>query len=83
MTLRPMLTMELTIEGVPTKAMIHTGSPVTVALVLFLLETLARQHPAKQSLEQWKTSVNERLESPQSAHRTMGVEDSTSSARLL
>ena len=53
MAFGPMLTMKLTIGGVPTKAMIDTSSLVAVVSLHFLLETLVRQCPTEQSLEPW------------------------------
>ena len=47
--LGPTPTVDLTIEGVPVRAMIGTGSPVTVVSLEFLLEILAKQQPAEQS----------------------------------
>ena len=48
--LGPTPTMDLTIEGASVWTMIDTGSPVTIVSLEFLLETLAKQRPAEQSL---------------------------------
>ena len=41
--LGPTPTVDITIEGVPVRAMIDTGSPITLVSLEFLLETLAKQ----------------------------------------
>ena len=41
-TLGPTLTVQVNFEGVPVKALVDTGSPVTIVSLDFLLHTLAK-----------------------------------------
>ena len=74
LTLGPTLTTDPTIEGVPTQGMIDTGSPVTIVSLPFMLNALAKQRPAGESLEEWKLSIRERLKPPQITLRSYSGE---------
>ena len=56
----PMADVEL--EGSQTRALLDTGSPVTIVSLQFLLDALAKQRPEGQSPENWIAAVEERLE---------------------
>ena len=60
--LGPTPTANVELEGSVTKALLDTGSPVTIVSLQFLLEALARQRPKSQSAEDWRAAVEERLE---------------------
>lgn len=74
LTLGPTLTTDPTIEGVPTQDMIDTGSPVTIVSLPFMLNALAKQRPAGESLEEWKLSIRERLKPSQITLRSYSGE---------
>ena len=71
-SLGPMLTTVLTVEGTPVEAMIDTGSPVTVISLEFLLKMLAKQRPIEQSVEGWRVKVREQLKEPKISLRSYG-----------
>ena len=47
-SLRPTLSAEVEFEGSPVKALLDTGSPVTIVSMKFLLQALAKQKPKDQ-----------------------------------
>ena len=63
-TLGPTLTSEVTIEGKTVKALLDTGSPVTIMSLDFLFNHGAQQKKAGQTVEQWKEEVRNRLQNP-------------------
>ena len=62
--LGPTLTAEVKIEGRPVQALLDTGSPVTIVSLEFLLETLAKQRPASQTVAELQVAVKARLQPP-------------------
>ena len=58
-SLGPVLTTDVELEGSCVKALIDTGSPVTIVSLKFLLEALKKQRPPQQPLSEWKASVAE------------------------
>ena len=53
----PMTTVNL--DGCETKALLDTGSPVTIVSLQFLLQALARQRQFGQTSAAWKVMVEE------------------------
>ena len=43
------------------KALLDTGSPVTIVSLKFLVDALARKRPTAQSPAEWRTSIETRL----------------------
>ena len=62
--LSPVLTVEVEGEGTSTKAIVDTGSPVTIVSLTFLVNALARQQPPKQTLLDWRKEVEKHLRPP-------------------
>ena len=62
--LGPTLTAEVKFEGRPVQALLDTGSPVTIVSLEFLLQTLAKQRPASQTVAEWQIAVKARLQPP-------------------
>ena len=62
--LGPTLTAEVKFEGRPVQALLDTGSPVTIVSLEFLLQTLAKQRPASQTVAEWQVAVKARLQPP-------------------
>ena len=59
--LGPILMVEVECEGTPTKALVDTGSPVTIVSLKFLINALARQRAPEQSSTDWRKEVESRL----------------------
>ena len=57
----PTLTAEVEIEGKTVKALLNTGSPVTILSVDLLFNHWAQHKKAKQTVEEWKEEVKSRL----------------------
>ena len=51
-------------EGRPVQALLDTGSPVTIVSLEFLLQTLAKQRPASQTVAEWQIAVKAMLQPP-------------------
>ena len=62
--LGPTLTAEVKLEGRTVKALLDTGSPVTIASLEYLLDTWKNQRPTNQTLAEWKKAVESKLEEP-------------------
>ena len=60
--LGPVPMAEVVLEGEPVKALLDTGSPVTIVSLEYLLEVLAQKRPEGQSPEEWRSEVEKRLE---------------------
>ena len=60
--LGPTLTTDIELEGTPVKALVDTGSPVTIVSLDAILNVLSATKSATQTAEEWKTEVNKRLE---------------------
>ena len=55
------LTVEVELEGTPVKALLDTGSPVTIVSLKFLMDALSRQRQSGQDPAEWRASVERRL----------------------
>ena len=60
-SLGPAVSVELSVEGQPVKALVDTGSPVTIISIDCLLDILAKNQKAGQSKEEWKQEVEKRF----------------------
>ena len=60
--LGPIPTAKVKLEGSETEALLDTGSPVTIVLLQFLLEALAKQKRIDQSPGDWRQMVEKRFE---------------------
>ena len=57
--LGPILTAWINFEGTDTKAVIDTGSPVTIVSLEFAMEALAKQKKSDQTPDDWKKEVQQ------------------------
>ena len=71
-TLGLTLTSEVAVEGKTVKALLDTGSPVTILLLDLLFNHWAQQKKAGQTVEQWKEEVRNRLQNPSLILRNYG-----------
>ena len=62
--LGPTLTANMELEGSSVRALLDTGSPVTIVDLGFLLEALAKKRNKNQKPAEWREAVEERLERP-------------------
>ena len=60
--LGPVVTAEIGVEGKIIEALLDTGSPVTIIQLEALLEILAKQHRPDQTVSEWRTVTESRLE---------------------
>ena len=58
---------EVQLEGCSVNALLDTGSPASIVSLKFLLEALAKLRKPKESPQQWRTRVEERLQEPPGA----------------
>lgn len=63
-TLGPTIVGEVEFEGVPVKALLDTGSPVTIASLDWVFQALASRHPSGQTVDEWEAGVRARLKPP-------------------
>ena len=52
--LGPSITADVELEGIPIKALLDTGSPVTIVSLEFIIEALLKKCPQRQTIEDWK-----------------------------
>ena len=62
--LGPLPTAEVEIEGVPARALLDTGSPVTIVDLTFVVEALAKKRDATQTPADWIAAVETRFTPP-------------------
>ncbi len=70
--LGPTITAEVVFEGTPVRALLDTGSLVTIISLEFVLKALAAKRPGSQSPSEWKQAVKARLETPTVQLRSYG-----------
>ena len=68
----PTLTAEVEVEGKTVKALLDTGSSVTILSVDLLFNHWAQHKKAEQIVEEWKEEVKNRLKSPSLTLRNYG-----------
>ena len=61
-SLIPIPTTEINLEGTNGQALLDTGSPVTIVSVQFLFRHLAKRCLSEQTTEEWKDSVRARFQ---------------------
>ena len=59
----PKLTVEVVLEGAPVRALLNTGSPVSIISIAFLLQALGKQIKWGQTPAEWK-EVKAKLRQP-------------------
>ena len=59
-----MIFVDVILEGQPVKALVNTGSPVTIVSIKCLLYVMEKLKTPGQSVEEWKKEVKSRLQSP-------------------
>ena len=74
-SLGPTPTVEVLFEGFPTRALLDTGSPVTVVSLSFVLQALAKQRKEGQTPTEWKRGVKGRLSPPKLTLQNYGGGD--------
>ena len=62
--LGPVISVEVMLEGHSVKALLDTGSPVTIASIECVLDAFAKQRTPKQSVEEWKQVVQNKFQEP-------------------
>jgi len=62
--LGPTLFVEVLLEGQPVKALVDTGSPITIVSMKCLLDTLEKLRMPGQTVDEWRRGVMSRLQSP-------------------
>ena len=72
--LGPAIYTEVEFEGCQTRALIYTGSPVTIVSVECALAALAERRRQDQSPSEWELSVKQRLKPPDITLRSYGGE---------
>lgn len=48
---------EISVNGVPTKALIDTGSPATIVLLNFVMSIMLAEREQQQTPEQWRADT--------------------------
>ena len=71
-TLGPTLSSEVTVDGKTVKALLDTGSPVTILSLDLLFNHWAQHKKAGQTVEEWKEEVRNLLQTPSLTLRNYG-----------
>ena len=71
----PTPTVEVLFEGVPTHALLDTGSPVTIVSLNFVLQALVKQRNESQTPTEWEQEVKARLSPPKLTLQNYGGGD--------
>ena len=66
----PIVEAEIYLEGHPTKALIDTGSPISIVSIDFLLQVLNRNRP--EGTSNWAHSIKDKLQPPRMTVRNFG-----------
>ena len=66
------ISVEVVLEGRPTKALVDTGSPVTIVSIDCLLEALFERCTTNQSPEDWRKEVAAKIQPPSLTIRSYG-----------
>ena len=72
--LGPTITVSATVNGVPTEALVDTGSPVTILSLMFAMSVLSQEQIQFPSKEEWKMAMSKRLRAPDVVLRSYGGE---------
>ena len=71
-SLGPTISVEVVLEGRPSKALVDTGSPVTIVSIDCLLEALFERRTITQSPEDWRKEVASKIQPPSLTIRSYG-----------
>lgn len=58
------MTVDVSLEGTTTNALVDTGYPMTIVSLKFLINAIAKQHPPHQSPSDWRAEVEKWLQPP-------------------
>ena len=72
--LGPTISISAMVNGVPTEALVDTGSPVTILSLKFAMLVLSQEQKQFPSKEEWKVAMQERLKTPDIVLRSYGGE---------
>ena len=72
--LGPTISISAMVNGVPTEALVDTGSPVTILSLKFAMLVLSQEQKQFSSKEEWKVAMQERLKTPDIVLRSYGGE---------
>ena len=81
--LGPIISVEVMLEGHPVKALLDTGSPVTITSTECMLDALTKQQAPKQSVEEWKQEVQKKFQEPTLSVNNYGGGDVNVIGQLL
>ena len=70
--LGPTLTSEVSLEGVPVKALLDTGSPISIVSLEVFLKTCAQNRQSDETPEEWGRAVKQRFQKPTVSLRSYG-----------
>lgn len=62
--LGPIVISSVEVNGLPTEALLDTGSPVTIISLDFALDVLEKERPRYSSVEEWKTEAKKQFVPP-------------------
>ena len=68
------ITVSATVNGVPTEALVDTGSPVNILSLMFAMSVLSQEQKQFPSKEEWKVAMSKRLRVPDVVLRSYGGE---------
>ena len=68
----PVLKSEVTVDGLPTRALLDTGSPVSIISLDFFLQAAVAKRTDKQPPAEWEREVHERLQPASMSLRSYG-----------
>ena len=70
--LGPTLTSEVSLEGVPVKALLDTGSPISIVSLEVFLKACAQNRQSSETPEEWGRAVKQRFQKPTVSLRSYG-----------
>ena len=70
--LGPSIHVEVLLEGHPVKALVDTGSPVTIVSISCLLDILEKLKNSNQTMDEWKQQVQSKFQTPSVAVNNYG-----------
>ena len=62
--LSPSIHVEVLLEGHPVKALVDTGSPVTIVSITCLLDILGKLRNPNQTMDEWKIQIQRKFQTP-------------------
>ena len=70
--LGPTITAPIKVNGMTTKALVDTGSPVTIASLAFMMKVLLQEREQYATAQDWSRAIRPRLETPSVTLRSYG-----------